>query len=638
MSCFRFLPCAIVAVMCLLFASRAQAASITQYWDTNGATTGSGNAGGSWGSAFWSTSSTGEAATAAWINTPSANASNAVFSAGTDGTGTWTVDVGTDRNVKNITVEEGNVTLGTSGNILLAGTSTWYAAPGASLTINQGVNLQANLTLGSIAIDPSTNGAVLVNGIMSGAGALGTQGNATLTGANTYTGVTYIGPGVTSVSSLANGGVACNIGQASNLSSKIVFGATGLNATLRYTGDTVAIDRGMTINATNGGTIDVSTPGTNLTLNGMVIGSAATMVRPLTKIGSGTLTLGGAVQNNYLILDVNGGEVDLAKSNGAAVGNATVTTGTLKLTGSGGTQIYDGADVTVNGGAFDVNGRNETIGHLLGTGGVVDNTAAGTAILTVGRSGYSSDGVYTYSGVIQNTGGALSLAKAGLGTLILSGANTYIGSTTVSAGTLALGSAGSINSSSDISVAGGASYDVSAVSSYSLAQTLSAKGTDIANVLGALTATSTTLDMQDLTNLGTLAFGSNLSLDGATLKFDLDGAGSDQIVIAGSATLAGHNVIDVAALSSSSSLLTGDQAYTLLTAGDGLDNSKFSLASTTLTVGSTTYNLALSGDATHEYLGVNVAPVPEPGALTLLAIGILGLIAYVWRKRKCVRQ
>ena len=32
--------------------------------------------------------------------------------------------------------------------------------------------------------------------------------------------------------------------------------------------------------------------------------------------------------------------------------------------------------------------------------------------------------------------------------------------------------------------------------------------------------------------------------------------------------------------------------------------------------------------------GAGFSPVPEPGTLTLLAAGLIGLLAYAWRKRK----
>jgi autotransporter-associated beta strand protein len=57
------------------------------------------------------------------------------------------------------------------------------------------------------------------------------------------------------------------------------------------------------------------------------------------------------------------------------------------------------------------------------------------------------------------------LAKAGLGTLLLSAANTYTGPTSVSAGTLALGEANAVAGSSGLSVASGATLDLSALGS-----------------------------------------------------------------------------------------------------------------------------------------------------------------------------
>lgn len=70
----------------------------------------------------------------------------------------------------------------------------------------------------------------------------------------------------------------------------------------------------------------------------------------------------------------------------------------------------------------------------------------------------------TVSAVLMSAWGAEAagdLTKTGPGTMALSAANTYAGSTAIAAGTLALVGEGSISTSSDISIARGATWDVS---------------------------------------------------------------------------------------------------------------------------------------------------------------------------------
>ncbi len=52
----------------------------------------------------------------------------------------------------------------------------------------------------------------------------------------------------------------------------------------------------------------------------------------------------------------------------SAIGLTVNSGGTVKLTGTGGDQIYDGNSVTVSG-TFDLNGNSETIGSLSFNGG-----------------------------------------------------------------------------------------------------------------------------------------------------------------------------------------------------------------------------------------------------------------------------
>ena len=130
----------------------------------------------------------------------------------------------------------------------------------------------------------------------------------------------------------------------------------------------------------------------------------------LTKLGTGTLVVNQT--NNYS-------------------GNTVISNGTMRLAGVN--VIPSGpskGDVAVNG-TLDLNGHNELINGLSGSG-TVDTVVGGTPTLTVGSSGSSS----TFSGTLQNSSGSLALTKNGNGTLVLSGTNAYTGTTAVNGGSL----------------------------------------------------------------------------------------------------------------------------------------------------------------------------------------------------------
>src|SRR5260370_35798054 len=92
--------------------------------------------------------------------------------------------------------------------------------------------------------------------------------------------------------------------------------------------------------------------------------------------------------------------------------------GTLQL-GAGGSLAAAGA-LTVNGGTFDLNGHNQTVGALSGSGGTI---ALGAGPLTAG------DATNTLvASAITGTGG---LAKAGTGTMARTGAQPSTGPPTV---------------------------------------------------------------------------------------------------------------------------------------------------------------------------------------------------------------
>ena len=112
----------------------------TLYWDTNGATAGTGaNPAGTWstGVANWSANSAGTSGTIVnW-----ANWSAAVFSAGTNGTGSYAVTVSGNVGISSLTIEEGLPTF-TGGTIQFSGTPDFFVASGSTATINSAVDDQ----------------------------------------------------------------------------------------------------------------------------------------------------------------------------------------------------------------------------------------------------------------------------------------------------------------------------------------------------------------------------------------------------------------------------------------------------------------------------------------------------------------
>jgi autotransporter-associated beta strand protein len=122
---------------------------------------------------------------------------------------------------------------------------------------------------------------------------------------------------------------------------------------------------------------------------------------------------------------------------------------------------------------------------------------------------------YTFGGPGAIAGNT-ALVKTGFGSLTLTNQHTYTGGTTINQGSLVLGSAGGLADSPLISVASGATFDVSAVSGgFQLqnGQTLSGCG----QVNGAVTVSSGTVLSPGGSTGGTLTFNAPLKLRGTTL-------------------------------------------------------------------------------------------------------------------------
>ncbi len=275
------------------------------------------------------------------------------------------------------------------------------------------------------------------------------SGTLTLSGANTYTGATYVWDGTLSAtndSSLGtvddstyvfNGGTLdlnnVNIGAESITMTP--FGSTGLTANPKITGtgdSSLAGDITLYTKAEVGGT-------GSLLLTGAIANTAEGL--SLTKTDDNTVTFGGSTDNHATGVIVNAGTLILAKDSTAnvhAVGFDGLTInngGTVQLAGTGDDQIEGEAVVEVkSGGTLDLNGRNEGFPTLQGSGTVTNTAAATTSTLKLGENDADSN----FSGTLQDGDGVLALLKDGGGKVTLSGSSSYTGITEINNGILAI--------------------------------------------------------------------------------------------------------------------------------------------------------------------------------------------------------
>ena len=386
------------------------------------------------------------------------------------GTGTLTLS-GVNIYTGTTTINAGTLALSGGSAILDAGAVVLANVAGATLALNN------NETIGSLSGGGSTGGEVdlgsstltvgdgnsttfsgVIHNFIGGALTKTGAGTLTLSGVNTYTGVTTISAGTLSVATIGNGGVAGNLGQATNaIGNQVLDGGT-----LRYTGDTASTDRGFTVNAA-GGEIDVVTSGKTLTINTTGIATAGTLTLGgagnttissaisgaggVTKDDAGNLTLSGA--NTYSgATNINGGRLQISAANN--LGDASLTN-----------------TIGINGGILRSTANSYALGanqKITMTGAATIETSAGTLtlnqtianggnLLTVTGGGAANTQI---AGVISGSGGLLQDG----GTTTLSGDNTYTGVTTLMSGTLSVATIGNGGVSGNLGAADNAASNL----------------------------------------------------------------------------------------------------------------------------------------------------------------------------------
>lgn len=472
-----------------------------------------------------------------------------------DAIGALTVNSGTTGG--SVTTGTGVLTLG--GNV----TSTGGAA---------NASISGNLALGATRTFTTTNSAdgLTVSAVISGA-AFGItkagSGTLTLSGVNSYTGVSTISAGVLSVSTIENGGVAGNIGQASNAAANLVFG-TGR---LLYTGSTASTDRNFTINTGTTITIDISNGGTNLSMSGASTSTSGAMI----KAGNGSLTLSGASQYTGSTTISAGALIagaNVAVSTNGPLGNAA----SAIVLGNSATTANNSSPSLLTGGAFTIS-RTITIANQATTGkysvgGNTDNNSTFSGLITfsqpftvaqVATSGantltisggitgglagnktitFDNDGAAIVNTVaISNGTGTTLVRKTNNGVLTMNFANTYTGGTTINAGGVKLSNVAGLGAAGQVVTLNGGglilatdatvnAYNVVVGGSASIFSDRATVGGGITHTLGTLSIGNSTLfsyvGISGNVNNGTagLTFGTT-TFTAATPVFDVSNVG-----------------------------------------------------------------------------------------------------------------
>lgn len=437
-------------------------------------------------------------------------------------------------------------------------------------------------------------------------------------------------------------------------SSTFVTGNNVLLSTTSSTGtvtiNSLVLGRSLTINS--GSTLTIS--------SGAVLFTGS---RSITDASSGgNLAFGN--QEAVFTVPSGTGKVSLLQTGGGSDGSMTgvggltkAGAGTLELDSTNsisgathvnnGTVLIDTIDTLSTGdplylsaaGSLDLNGHDQTIAGLSGTGTIGIGTNSSNSKLTAAFG----SGTFTFDGILEDTlgnahGSALSLVKNLGGTLVLTGPNTYSGGTTVNAGVLAANTVAVGKSATGTG-------PVTVANSGSVHGTLAGIG----NVSGSVTVnTGAAISAGDgATTTGTLSLKnySNTFADNSIYLWKINNAsgtpgsavGWDKLALSGLSVGTGTHGVDVQMTAvGAGGLLSGfdpTQNYQWLIAtvpsGGTSLAAKFHLdsaaVSTFITNNPGTKNaFSIASDSTDIY--VSYTGAPEPTSLALLGIGAGGVL------------
>ena len=462
-----------------------------------------------------------------------------ITTANTNGFGTGPVTVGAGTSY--------GATYASGGAPFLVMTSTAAATlPNNIILPNPGST--AYYALQKLAASSTTGTNLNLTGTISGGGANSILQLDSATGGDSTTSFTLSGTNTLSGQIRLNRGcvILTNVGSLGNASLFVQTNGNATDGNIRFT-NAFTLPNNIIFGSTNGNTIN--TGANDVILSGVVSGGAA-----WSKVnGAGTLTLAG----------INTG-----------TGNITVNAGTIKITGTIFSDVYNDKVITLaSGTTLELQnwGYDQTAAHTTSLGGLTANATAlvinGATIRVVGTTptsynrGFTVNAggatfeagaganwemtsavapvftgnpslVFTGAGtgrfdkVFTGTGG---LTKSGTGRWTLGGDNTYTGATSVTGGTLV--------------VSGNQPTATGSVSVANAATTLAGSGT----IGGATTLATGTILAPGVDGVGTLAFADNLTLDsGSSYAVEITSATTnDKVTIAPTKTLAAGGTIAI---------------------------------------------------------------------------------------------
>ena len=432
---------------------------------------------------------------------------------------------------------------GNPGTLNLTGTTVGYSG---AMTLNAGtLNVGASGLGGSLTVTAGTAnvaGGIATNLTVSGTAA--TVGGAIGGNVVSNAGTTTLNGGVAGNVTLATGTANINGTVGGNVTSAV---GTTTNVTGAVTGSLSVADGAALAGEGSAGTLNLgSTTGSTLRVNAST--SGALTVANLNLVGTSTvqLTHTPTIAGPFVLLaytgTLTGDETNFLVPTGTYRGDPEVQLDsgakqfTLLLDAQ--PRTWNNGQGTANWNTSDKNWADGDKTFFAGDPVIFTDTAVTTVNLATGLQPMSitmqntAGNNYTFTGgsIIGSTG----LSMTGGGNLTLGGTNTFTGAINVGAGVLTMGSAGAFGVSSGITVANGATVDISGQSPGTVATggyTYTIQGTGVDNS-GAIRNTGGGVDSN--AGVKSLVLAGNATVN-AVGRFDIGSAN-----VAGFGTITGN--------------------------------------------------------------------------------------------------